>query len=72
MTSLLRNNCHMHACPSPPLQLVPQYEKQAKELEEQVQTFERLREMEGKVRELEMEMEWAMVIQIEKVSVQMM
>lgn len=47
-------------------ELVPQYEKQAKELEEQVQTFERLREMEEKVRELEKELEWAMVIQIEK------
>ena len=51
-----------------PLQLIPQYERQAKELEEQVQTFELLREMEEKVQQLEKELQWALVIEIEKVS----
>ena len=49
------------------LQMLREYEKRAKQLEEQVDTFRRLRDMEGKVQQLEMELQWALVIEIEKV-----
>ena len=47
--------------------MLMEYEKRAKQLEEQVDTFRRLRDMEGKVQQLEMELQWALVIEIEKV-----
>ena len=47
--------------------MLREYEKRAKQLEEQVDTFRRLRDMEGKVQQLEMELQWALVIEIEKV-----
>ena len=48
-------------------QLVPQYREKAKKLEEQVQTFDKLKDMEKKVDELEQELHWAMVYEIESV-----
>ena len=47
--------------------MLKEYEERAKQLEEQVDTFRRLRDMEGKVQQLEMELQWALVIEIEKV-----
>lgn len=47
--------------------MLREYEERAKQLEEQVDTFRRLRDMEGKVQQLEMELQWALVIEIEKV-----
>ena len=44
-----------------------EYKERAKQLEEQVDTFRRLQDMEGKVQQLEMELQWALVIEIEKV-----
>lgn len=44
-----------------------EYQERAKQLEEQVDTFRRLQDMEGKVQQLEMELQWALVIEIEKV-----
>lgn len=48
--------------------MLREYEERAKQLEEQVDTFQRLRDMEGKVQQLEMELQWALVIEIEKVA----
>ncbi len=50
-----------------PSQLILEYETRAKQLREQVQAFELLREMEGKIEELEKELQWALVIEIENV-----
>ena len=47
--------------------MLREYEERAKQLEEQVDTFRHLRDMEGKVQQLEMELQWALVIEIEKV-----
>ena len=47
--------------------MLREYEERAKQLEEQVDTFRRLEDMEGKVQQLEMELQWALVIEIEKV-----
>jgi len=49
------------------LQMIPEYESHAKHLEEQMATFSRLEEMEHKVQQLEQELQWALVIEIEKV-----
>ena len=49
------------------LQMIPEYESRAKHLEEQMATFSRLEEMEHKVQQLEQELQWALVIEIEKV-----
>ena len=49
------------------LQMLWEYQERAKQLEEQVDTFRRLQDMEGKVQQLEMELQWALVIEIEKV-----
>ena len=48
-------------------QLLPEYEAEAKKLEEQVDTFKRLTEMEDKVDRLKEELQWAMVAEIERV-----
>lgn len=50
------------------LQLLPEYEADAKKLEEKVETFKRLTDMEGKVDKLQKELQWALVAEIEKVS----
>ena len=47
--------------------MIPEYESRAKHLEEQMATFSRLEEMEHKVQQLEQELQWALVIEIEKV-----
>ncbi len=49
------------------LQLVPEYEARAKQLEEQVEAFKRLKEMEEKIEDLEKERQWAIVVEIENV-----
>ncbi len=48
--------------------MLPEYESEAKRLEEKVETFRRLSDMENKVASLEKEMQWALVIEIQKVS----
>lgn len=50
-----------------PVQLLPEYQSQAKKLEEKVDTFKRLTDMEEKVKWLEMELQWAMVAELERV-----
>lgn len=50
------------------MQLLPEYEADAKKLEEKVETFKRLTDMEGKVDKLQKELQWALVAEIEKVS----
>ena len=47
--------------------MIPEYESHAKRLEEQMATFTLLEEMERKVQQLEQELQWAIVIEIEKV-----
>ena len=44
-----------------------EYESLAKHLEEQTATFTLLEEMERKVQQLEQELQWALVMEIEKV-----
>ena len=51
------------------LQLLPALEKTAKELEEKVEGFDRLKDMETKVVDLQKELLWAQVIEIELVRV---
>ena len=53
-------------CFSP--QLVPELREEAKKLEEKVQAFEKLKDMEQRVGKLEMELHWAIVYEIESVS----
>lgn len=50
------------------MQLLPDYLAEAKKLEEKVETFKRLTDMESKVARLEQELQWALVIEIEEVS----
>ena len=47
--------------------MIPEYESRAKLLEEQMVRFTLLEEMERKVQRLELELQWAIVIEIEKV-----
>lgn len=47
--------------------MLPEYQSQAKKLEEKVDTFKRLTDMEEKVKWLEMELQWAMVAELERV-----
>lgn len=49
-------------------QLVPELREEAKKLEEKVQAFDKLKDMEQKVEDLEMELHWAIVYEIESVS----
>ena len=46
---------------------MPEYKEKAKKLEEQVQTFDKLKDLEKRVDELEQELHWAMVYEIESV-----
>ena len=48
-------------------QLIPVYKEEAKKLEERVQAFDKLKDMEDKVVNLEMELHWALVYEIESV-----
>ena len=48
-------------------QLLPEYEAEAKRLEEKVDTFKRLTDMEDKLDRLRKELQWALVTEIEKV-----
>ncbi len=47
--------------------MLPEFEAAAKKLEEKVDTFKRLTDMEGKVERLQKELQWALVAEIEKV-----
>ena len=47
--------------------MLPDLESEAKKLEEKVDTFKRLTDMEGKVDRLQEELQWALVAEIEKV-----
>jgi len=49
------------------LQMLPEYKSRAKYLEEQMATLGRLEVMEHKVQQLEQELQWALIIEIEKV-----
>lgn len=49
------------------LQLVPVYMEEAKKLEEKVQDFDKLKDMEERVGDLERELHWAFVYEIESV-----
>ena len=49
------------------LQLVPVYMEEAKKLEEKVQDFDKLKDMEERVGDLERELHWAFVFEIESV-----
>jgi len=49
------------------LQMISEYERRAKHFEEQIATFSHLEEMKRKVQQLEQELQWALVIEIEKV-----
>ena len=48
-------------------QMVPELREAAKKLEEKVQAFDKLRDMEERVGDLEKELHWAMVYEIEAV-----
>jgi len=47
--------------------MISEYESHAKHLKEQMAAFSRLEEMEHKVQQLEQELQWALIIEIEKV-----
>ena len=47
--------------------MIPEYESRVKRLEEQMAPLTLLEEMEHKVQQLEQELQWAIVIEIEKV-----
>ena len=49
------------------MQLIPTYREEAKKLEEKVQAFDKLKDMEQRVGDLEKELHWAIVFEIESV-----
>ena len=51
-----------------PLQSLPTLKDEAKKLEEQVDSFKRFTEMESKVEQLENELKWAIIVEMENVS----